>query len=385
MSVSVSKAGPFFASGPITFSELRRTFRAQSQKTSTGGSESFAFDVAPISMSELKRDTNPQSPNPIVPDATENSAIGSVSDVSLSQYRNSIKFYYISQTGTDIYFDIDALSWNSNLDKTITKTIFIDGDIGSDNALSPAASFEQSPAYNLLFDVTGTIKGAPGLGGGKPGNVSISGQTGGTALSIISTGGENLTVLVRSSARIYGGGGGGEKGATGAQGATGLCQDTQTVQNCGSCPDCPTGWTSTSGCYSGAGCARVRRCNWWGSCWFETTAYLRYDDCLNEYQVAGGLGGEGGDGGTGRGYGNEAPNPLQGDNGSPPAPDNGCNSTQGQPGETGGAGGEWALKGGDTNNTGDGGSPGRAITGTNYSVIGSISATTIKGDFPATP
>ena len=385
MSVSVSKAGPFFASGPITFSELRRTFRAQSQKTSTGGSESFASDVAPISMSELKRDTNPQSPNPIVPDATENSAIGSVSDVSLSQYRNSIKFYYISQTGTDIYFDIDALSWNSNLDKTITKTIFIDGDIGSDNALSPAASFEQSPAYNLLFDVTGTIKGAPGLGGGKPGNVSISGQTGGTALSIISTGGENLTVLVRSSARIYGGGGGGEKGATGAQGATGLCQDTQTVQNCGSCPDCPTGWTSTSGCYSGAGCARVRRCNWWGSCWFETTAYLRYDDCLNEYQVAGGLGGEGGDGGTGRGYGNEAPNPLQGDNGSPPAPDNGCNSTQGQPGETGGAGGEWALKGGDTNNTGDGGSPGRAITGTNYSVIGSISATTIKGDFPATP
>ena len=385
MSVSVSKAGPFFASGPITFSELRRTFRAQSQKTSSSGSEFFASDAAPISMSELKRDTNPQSPNPIVPDATENSAIGSVSDVSLSQFRNAIKFYYITQTGSDIYFDIDALSWNSNLDKTITKTIFIDGDIGSDNALSPAASFEQSPAYNLLFDVTGTIQGAPGLGGGKPGNVSISGQTGGTALSIISTGGENLTVLVRSSARIYGGGGGGEKGATGAQGATGLCQDTQTVQNCGSCPDCPTGWTSTSGCYSGAGCARVRRCNWWGSCWFETTAYLRYDDCLNEYQVAGGLGGEGGDGGTGRGYGNEAPNPLQGDNGSPPAPDNGCNSTQGQPGETGGAGGEWALKGGDTNNTGDGGSPGRAITGTNYSVIGSISATTIKGDFPATP
>ena len=385
MSVSVSKAGPFFASGPITFSELRRTFRAQSRKTTSSGSETFASDVAPISMSELKRDTTPTSANPIVPDATENSAIGSVSDVALSQFRNSIKFYYITQTGSDIYFDIDALNWNSNLDKTITKTIFIDGDIGSDNALSPAASFEQSPAYNLLFDVTGTIKGAPGLGGGKPGNVSISGQTGGTALSIISTGGENLTVLVRSSARIYGGGGGGEKGATGAQGATGLCQDTQTVQNCGSCPDCPTGWTSTSGCYSGAGCARVRRCNWWGSCWFETTAYLRYDDCLNEYQVAGGLGGEGGDGGTGRGYGNEAPNPLQGDNGSPPAPDNGCNSTQGQPGETGGAGGEWALKGGDTNNTGDGGSPGRAITGTNYSVIGSISATTIKGDFPATP
>ena len=384
MSVSISKAGPFFASGPITFSELRRTFRAQSRKTTSSGSETFATDVAPISMSELKRDTTPTSTNPIVPDATENSAIGSVSDVALSQFRNSIKFYYITQTGSDIYFDIDALTWNSNLGKTINKTMFIEGNIGSDNALTPAAAFEESPAYNVLFDITGTIKGAPGLGGGKPGNVSITGQTGGTALSIISTGGENLVVNVNSSARIYGGGGGGEKGKTGDQGASGLCQDTETVQNCGACPDCPDGWTSTSGCYTGNACARVRRCNWWGSCWFETTAYLRYDDCLNEYEVAGGLGGEGGDGGNGRGHGNESGS-LQGDIGAQPAPDNGCNSSQGQPGETGGAGGEWALKGADTNNTGDGGAPGRAIAGTSYSVIGSISATTIKGDYPATP
>ena len=60
----------------------------------SGGSESFASDIAPISMSELKRDTNPTSANPIVPDSTENSAIGSVSDVALGQFRNSIKFYY---------------------------------------------------------------------------------------------------------------------------------------------------------------------------------------------------------------------------------------------------------------------------------------------------
>ena len=75
-------------------------------------------------------------------------------------------------------------------------------NIGSDNALSAAASFEQSPAYNVLFDVTGTIKGGPGLGGGKPGNVSISGQQGGTALSIISTGGENLVVNVKCILKI---------------------------------------------------------------------------------------------------------------------------------------------------------------------------------------
>ena len=139
MSVSISKAGPFFTSGPITFSELRRTFRAQSRKTTSSGSETFATDVAPISMSELKRDTTPTSADPIVPDATENSAIGSVSDVVLSQFRNSIKFYYITQTGSDIYFDIDALTWNSNLGKTINKTMFIEGNIGSDNALTPEA------------------------------------------------------------------------------------------------------------------------------------------------------------------------------------------------------------------------------------------------------
>ena len=97
-----------------------------------------------------------------------------------------------------------------------------------------------------------------------------------------------------------------------------------------------------------------------------------------------GLGGEGGDGGNGRGHGNESGS-LQGDIGAQPAPDNGCNSSQGQPGETGGAGGEWALKGAASNNTGDGGAAGRAIAGTSYSVIGSISATTIKGDYPATP
>ena len=51
----------------------------------------------------------------------------------------------------------------------------------------------------------------------------------------------------------------------------------------------------------------------------------------------------------------------------------------------GGAGGEWALAGGDTNNTGDGGTAGKAIAGTSYSVIGSISSTTLKGDYPATP
>ena len=50
-------------------------------------------------------------------------------------------------------------------------------------------------------------------------------------------------------------------------------------------------------------------------------------------------------------------------------------------GEDGGNGGEWAQPGGNTNNTGNGGSSGRAIFGSNYSVSGAINPNTIKGSY----
>ena len=49
MAVSVSKAGPYYSSGAISFSSLRSNFRAQVKRTSSGGSESFNSDTSSIS------------------------------------------------------------------------------------------------------------------------------------------------------------------------------------------------------------------------------------------------------------------------------------------------------------------------------------------------
>ena len=75
MSVSVSKAGPYYASGEIKFSSLRSNFRAQQRKTTSGGSETFNTDNAAISASDLLRNTDTAEQNPIVPDSTENNNV----------------------------------------------------------------------------------------------------------------------------------------------------------------------------------------------------------------------------------------------------------------------------------------------------------------------
>lgn len=81
----------------------------------------------------------------------------------------------------------------------------------SNNATVPAAHLNAT-AYNLTVDVYGDIFGAAGRGGGSGGGApAISGQKGGDALQMTSTNGANNIVLVRSTGRIYAGGGGGEK------------------------------------------------------------------------------------------------------------------------------------------------------------------------------
>ena len=100
-------ATAYFASGEIKFSTLRDTFKGS-------GTE--------IKASELFRDTYTNQPSPVVPDATENDNIAgndySVqshgSNLSLLGFRNSIKEYNFTQTGTDVKLDIDAQAWNNN-------------------------------------------------------------------------------------------------------------------------------------------------------------------------------------------------------------------------------------------------------------------------------
>jgi len=375
MSVSVSKAGPYYASGEIKFSSLRSNFRAQQRKTTSGGSETFNTDNAAISASDLLRNTDTAEQNPIVPDSTENNNVATSNNLKLSQFRNSVKYYYITQSGTDENFDIDTQNWNTNLAKNINKFMFIDGTCGSNSSSSVSASFN-AIAYNLIFDVYGSILGASGKGGGTSGAPAVSGEAGGTAMSVSSSGG-NIEILVRSGARIYGGGGGGEKGAQGANGSGGQCYNETTTSGCGGAPGCPGGYNSVSE-WSGGCC--LTYCEWCWGCCVRCSNYTKYRRCVQQYNTSGGTGGAGGAGGLGRGYSNESGS-LAGSGGSGGSGGGGCGATSGATGETGGSGGDWASSGSNTNNSGNGGGGAVAISGSNYSVTGTINSSTVKGAY----
>lgn len=357
MSTSVSKAGPYYSSGSISFSSLRNNFK----ETASGE----------IKASEIRRNTSTTDTSPIVPDATENSNISSSSNLKLSQFRNSIKYYYITQTGTDTNLDINSQSWNNNLNKNIKKWMYINGTCGSTSTSSAAALFDAT-AYNLTIDVSGYVYGAGGAGGTSS---TINGGAGGNALSIVSSGGNNIVVFVRSGAQIYGGGGGGEKGSRGANGSPGTCVNTTTTQGCGGAPGCPGGYYETG--TAGGGCCQSR-CVCWFRCCERCVNWIQYRYCRQEYTVSGGIGGEGGNGGLGRGY-NNLSGSLSGSGGNPGSAGNGCGSTNGGTGETGGNGGDWGSSGAGTNNIGSGGISGRAIIGSSYSIAGNINSSTIRG------
>jgi hypothetical protein len=488
MTATVTKAGPYHSSGSISFSSLRTNF-----KESGSGS---------VSASELRRNTSTTDTNPIVPDAVENASVSTSSNLRISQFRNTIKYYYITQTETDTNFNISSQTWNGNLNKNIRKWLYVQGIIGSYSSSSAAASLD-STAYNLTIDVSGSIYGAAGDSGVSP---TVSGGTGGNALSIANSSGSNLVVNLQSTAKIYAGGGGGEKGVTGANGANGRCTLYDQYQYC--LPS--TNTVCNRGTYQYT--YRVQCCEGSDN---ACRASVWRNVCVYYINTTGGTGGAGGNGGIGRGFNNidgtlnGYPGGVGGDPvaagyslssinyfwsengddaflniggsgsaritveiytndnpgsngtaygairvrdgstasdpeifrwdfsngyrrqtfivtpktymfqvGSNPRPvqvvstanppyvklrDNSgddanaiiyvvsveqltqsysgrtCGATSGSNGESGGSGGEWGASGGNTTNTGNGGSPGKAITGTGYSVTGTINTNTIKG------
>lgn len=384
MAVSVAKAGPYYSSGAISFSSLRSNFRAQSRRQSSDGSESFATDTAQIKASQLLRVTSTTNTNPIVPDATENANITTTqSNWQASDFRDSIKFYYVILPSSDeeTNFDIDSQSWNSNLDKNINKVAFIDGICGSNAPASRAARFVAT-AHNLTIDVYGSILGAGGAGGTSS---TISGGDGGDALRVV-TDGNNVVVNVRSTGKIYGGGGGGEKGTTGDPGSDGKCVETSTQSGCGGAPGCPGGYSQT-GTGSGGCCQTYSYCCGLFNCGcVACSQYQQYRYCKKETTVNGGPGGEGGDGRHGRGYDYQTGS-LSAIDGSSGGGYGGCGGSwspqpsNGDDGNPGGKGGNWSKPGGNTTNTGSGGSGGDAIVGSNYSVTGSTGTSNIKGGY----
>lgn len=230
MAVSSSKTGPFYNSTQsISFGSLRSNF-----KITNSGS---------IKASELRRNTSLSNTNPIVPDATENAHVSTSSNWRVSQLRTAIKYYNITQSGTNTNLDLgNNTYWNSNLGKNIVKRIIITGTCGSNSTGQYAASIS-SNIYNLTIDVYGGIYGAGGAGGTIS---SINGKNGGSALLINPSSSNNIGVYVRSSAKIYGGGGGGERGKNGNNGTSGYCNDVFTISNiagCNGCQDCNQYWS----------------------------------------------------------------------------------------------------------------------------------------------
>ena len=383
MATATAKYGVGLASGPISFSALRETFLLANERTTFGGSETFDStvdgngDPVPVSASQLVRNTTADDPN--VPDATENQAISaSQSNLKASQFRNTIKYYYIGQTGTDLNYNIGSQSWNNNLPLSIVKRAFIDGTCSSNTSALAAARLVNA-SKNITIDVEGGIYGGAGQNGVRgngatvypnAGSPSTGGQDGGVALNVNASV-NNVVVFVRSiNANLFGGGGGGAGGGGGGhggQGGSGIVVTTGFI----SVPVCdcsPHNGGPPNPCYPSAPCSGGRTfapnngCAEGGFRWFcPTSSSTIYAG------AAGGDGGPGGNGGRGRGYNLGLQFGASGTAGSPgsaatASQNNGAGGDGGDGGD-GGPGGTWGTPGAPANattNAGDDGEDGNA-------------------------
>jgi hypothetical protein len=369
MAITASVTPLFTSLQNIKFSDLRNSF-----KEVTGGT---------ISASELRRNTDVTNTNPIVPDATENTSVSTLKDLKISQFKNTIKYYDLNQSGIGTNLNLVALStaeaganWNSNLAKTVVKRVSIAGVVTSTSASSASLSVNAN-AYNLNLIISGEIYGEGGSGGA---GASPNGSKGGDAMSLISTGG-NIYVQTLLSAKVYGGGGGGAEGLQGASSDVGKCYtytDTNTGASCGGCPGCGAG-TEAQGCFSSGSCGCGKGCSTPGEA-NTCRTYTYYDSAKTP-------GGAGGAGGKGRGYSNRTQISLIGSIGT-----NGTSTTcpganvsvtkTSSTGDTGASGGEWGEKGVDAGpgaTDPKGGALGAAISGSKYVITLNSSLAAFKG------
>ena len=367
MSVSVIKSGPYFSSGSISFSQLRSNFK----ETGSGS----------ISASELRRNTNTGESNPIVPDSTENEQISTGSNLRLSQFRNSIKRYFASQSGTDdnshgrqepgfrmgLYDPYGrGIDWSGggvngrdgqggnstgNHIKNVQKFIEIRGTCGSVNRTLPAAQLApRLTVNNVRITVYGSILGQGGLGGYNPQGFPVgnaSGEDGGIALNF-GTIGVNNTLEVRSGARIYGGGGGGEQGLNGGRGSVGTCSREYITFSCGGNPGCGQGGFQVAR-WSGSCCQSY--CKGWPKCKQRCSQWTQLATCRIEQPSTTPIQGIGGRGGNGQGYNQSRSNGQDGSAGTCPTCPPIFSLSGGEcatNGGRGGDGGDWGQDGGET-------------------------------------
>jgi len=375
MSVSVTRQGSFFNSGPISWSALRQQFRA----ANIDGS--FDTDNNAISVSELYRNTNNQITDPLVPDCQENTVSGPSNNgvptsgsFAISRVRNTFKYYFVTQSNFDQNVDFDALTnfqYQTNLNRNIRKIIRVNGLITSQNTISASAQF-YATASNVRIEIAGQIWGHYGAGGSaspagtKPEQDGTQGGAGGAAFNLDGLGGNNNVIFLGSTANVYGGGGGGRGGKNG----------TLTTQN-------STSWGGAS-TFEGTGCK-----NDGGKLSCERAAP---DNLVGEAGCQGGYGGVGtdcscgscvgtiqtvtnkggGQGTNGRGAGNLTASLAGG-------------ASEGGTAENGGNGGDWGTAGnGSGNELGTGGAGGASFTGTasGFTISGTLNNSTIRGSNP---
>jgi hypothetical protein len=395
MAISVTKQGPYFTSGSISFSQLRSTFK----ETGSGS----------ISASEYRRNTDSNERNPVVPDSTENENISSGSNLSLSQFRNSVKRYYATQSGTDhnlgnsgepglrmgrVKPDGSGIDWSGggtggrdregssdgNYTRNIQKFISITGTCGSYYTNQPAAQLAPGvPVYNTSFTISGQIYGAGGIGGVV---ANGDGKDGGPAVNIQYDQGGNVSpVNIESSARIWAGGGGGEKGRNGDDGAQGSCISYYSRESCQGAPACNPGDQDLTGEYNSGCCVRRYFLGRPNGCKF----YNKKRNCLGQVPSTVPTGGLGGDGGRGQGYDGGWSFGSSGQSGICPTCTSGdlSGGTCGANGNTGGRGGDWGSDGEETAAVWRRGYAGKAFLGSYYALTGSLNGETIKGAYNA--
>ena len=391
MSITTTTTGPFFATGPIKYSDLRRNFRA---RRSDG---TFATDNNPISMSDLLRVVGAAVTDPIIPDVTANAGIGTTTStggvgaaLSTTPFRDAIKYITVTQTGTDSKLDISDVTFNGERTSNIIKVLSIEGNVTSDDTAEAALTYNSpGDANNLTFNISGIIYGCG----------AAAGANGGHAMSVSSTGNE-MIINVLSGARIYGGGGGGGaggNGGSGGQGGLGTFNYGRGNVSCGfGCrgvvaPPGPGGGGGAGGAggpgrgaNNQTGSLNGGNGGGGGSGGQNTVGA----PCGAARSGTGGRGGSGGAGGAGGDWGQPGNTGGNGGNGSPGSPGTGglavcggcCPKDQGGCGvncaqPTGGTGGGGSGGGAGS----DGGTGGRAINGSNYRVQGVIDSSTIKG------
>ena len=356
----------YFTSGEIKFSAIRDTYG------DLAGTDVRASDYLRNAGDDVDWEAPGQTKtiSPRVPNATENADVSTSTDWEVSDLRDSIVEYNVTQNASTSdeeleFADTNVPTWNNNLSKNVNKKMSVEGTIYANEVSKYALTFSDGEYNNLTIHVPdgGKIYGEGGAAGG--GN-------GGGALYVKNTASyDNVSVTLGSNGQIWAGGGGGDNGTDGNSGSSISCftnsthnasynQNNRNYDSNAASNACTA--AAPSGSYdvvvTTATPTSVRsRCRGGtfrsGQGWNSTNKYgyacspAWSVSCSSKIanNIAGGNGGTGGNGGVGQGFSNQS-NPGSGNSGNS-GNTNTCAATGaasvGNSGNSGSDGGTWGV------------------------------------------